>query len=440
MLINLNKLLWGIASIFIIYSGIYYSFHLKFIQFRFKTIFKSFFTIKNKAKGISPYQSLAMSLAAKIGVGSLAGVALAIYKGGVGSLFWLWMTAFISAPSSFSEAVLGVIYHKKDNDVYQGGPSHYIEKGLNKKRLAKLYAFLVISSYIFGFLTIQSNTITKSILEVKSMNPLIIGFMISFLTLIIIFKGIKTIASVTSKLVPIMAIIYLLFSLIIIIKNINQIPNLLYNIIYDAFNIKAFGWGIISSIIIGIQRGIFSNEAGLGTGAIAAATSNTKSPTKQGLIQMLGTYFTTLIVCSATAFIILTSNYTNLIHSDVNGIEITQNAMRYHFGTIGEQVLVITIILFAFSTIIAGYYYGEANLKFIIKKQKKIYIILLKTITALLLLVSSIMSSSLLWQLVDIIVAILAIVNIYALILLKDIVVEEWHFYKYKKYDKIKLK
>jgi AGCS family alanine or glycine:cation symporter len=237
-----------------------------------------------------------------------------------------------------------------------------------------------------------------------------------------------------------MCFIYLFFSLIIIIVNIKQIPSLLYNIVYNAFNIKALGWGIISSIIIGIQRGIFSNEAGLGTGAIAAATSNTPFPSQQGLLQILGTYFTTLIICSATTFIILTSDYTSISVLDVNGIEITQYAMRYHLGTIGEQVLIITIILFAFSTIISGYYYGEANLKFLLKNEKKIHIILLKIITIFLLLISSIVSSTLLWQLVDIIVAILAIVNIYALILLKDIVVDEWRFYKYKKYDKIILK
>lgn len=439
MLLIIDKMLWGIASILIVYSGIYYTFKLNFIQFKIKWII-GILKIKNKnKKGISPYQALAISLGAKIGVGSLAGIALAIYKGGTGSLFWIWITAFISAPNAFSESLLGVIFREKDQaDVYKGGPSYYIDKGLNKKKLAKVYGILIIVSYIFGFLSIQSNTITKSIDETIKIEPFIIGLIISVISLLCIVKGIKKIATISSKLVPIMSLIYITASLVILLYNIQLIPSIIYNIVYNAFNIKAFGWGVISSMIIGIQRGIFSNEAGIGTASIIASTSSEESPVKQGMVQMLGIYFTTLIICTATAIIILTSNYTSLNIVDLNGIEITQYAISYHLGEFGEYILIISIILFAFSTIITGYYYGESSLKYILKNCKKIHIIALKVLTFLVLFSSSIISPTIIWQLVDVFVAILAIVNIYAMLSLKNIIIEEWKFYKFKKYDNIK--
>jgi AGCS family alanine or glycine:cation symporter len=439
MIIIIDKILWGMASILIVYSGFYYTFKLNFIQFRIRNIINSLKIKDKNINGISPYQTLAISLGAKIGVGSLAGIALAIYKGGVGSLFWLWITAFISAPNAFSESLLGVIFREKDQkDIYKGGPSYYIDKGLNKKNLAKIYGILIIISYIFGFLSIQSNTITKSITEVININPIIVGLAITLISLLCIIKGIRVIASVSSKLVPIMCLIYIFSALIILFINIHLIPSILYQIISDAFNIKSFGWGVISSMIIGIQRGIFSNEAGIGTAAIVAATANNNFPVKQGLIQMLGIYFTTLIICTATAMIILTSNYTSLNIIDLNGIEITQYAINYHLGEVGEYVLIISIILFAFSTIITGYYYGESSLKFLFKNCKHQYITILKIITLAILLLSSIISPTILWQVVDVFVAILAIVNIYAMLSLKDVIIEEWKFYKFKKYDKIK--
>lgn len=433
MLAIINKLLWGLATIFLIGSGFYFTFKLKFIQFKFKEMFNGF-KIKHKNKNsISPFQTLMMATAARIGVGSLAGVALAIYVGGLGSIFWLWISSIITAPNAFAESCLGVIYRKKDGTFYKGGPAYYMDKGLGNKSLGKVYAILIIVAYILGFLTIQSNTIMTSITTKIDVDPIFIGILIAIFSGIIIVKGVKKIADATSKLVPIMGIGYLLVSLWITISNIEMIPMILKTIVTEAFNFKALGVGVLSSFIIGIQRGIFSSEAGLGSGAIASATSDINNPIGQGLIQILGIYFTSLIICTSTAFIILTSNYQNLVLENVNGIEITQYALKYHLGSLGEWVLMIAIILFAFSTIITGYYYGESNLEYLYPKATKKHIFLLKIFTILLLIYGSIASSDFLWKTVDIFVALMAIINIYALIKMRKDIIYEWTYYKIKR-------
>jgi AGCS family alanine or glycine:cation symporter len=434
MIMSLTKILWGIATIIIIGTGLYYTFKLKFIQFNFKALFKS---LKGSSKGdhnsISPFESLSMSLAARIGVGSLAGVALAIYIGGVGTIFWMWVAALISSVNALNETILGVVYRKKDKEnIYKGGPPYYIKYGLGKNFLAKLMAILIGFSYIFGFLTIQANTITKSITSVSKIYPPLVGLIIAFVTALIIFQGIKQIANISSKFVPIMGIIYITSCLIIILANITSFPYILVSIIKSAFTLKSIKGGIVSSIIIGMQRGIFSNEAGIGVSAIASSTTTVNKPVEIGLNQVLGVYFTTLIICSMTAFVIMTTDYNILTLTDINGIEITMNAFKYHYGFYGELLVIVTIILFAFSTIIAGYYYGESCLKFLINRIKDYQLFLLRLITVLLLFISSIISSVSLWNFVDLFVAMIAIINLYCLVLLKKDIKFEVEEYKRK--------
>ena len=433
MLEVINSVLWAIATILIVYSGIYFTFKLKFIQFKFKDMINSF---KAKNDGdITPFQSLMMVLGGRIGVGSIAGIALSISLGGIGTIFWIWLIGFISAANSFAETILGIKYQEKDEEnIYKGGPCYYLCKGLKEKKLSKIYALIIIISQIGGFLSIQSNTITRSITTYIDINPLYVGLIISLISFLIIIGGVKKISKFSSKLVPIMTLIYLISALIIVIININQIPKIFINIIKEAFNIKAFGFGIISNIIIGIQRGIFSNEAGLGTGAIASSIVNVKYSATQGFIQMIGVYITTFLVCTSTAVVILTSPV-SLINNNINGIEITQNAFIYHFGNFGNIIVVCSIILFAFSTILSGYYDSESSLKYLIKT-KKVHIILLKLISLIVIFISSFISSNILWNFVNIFTAILAIINIYAMMNLKDDVLFELR--KYKKTDKMK--
>jgi AGCS family alanine or glycine:cation symporter len=351
-------------------------------------------------------------------VGSLAGVALSIYIGGPGSIFWMWIATFLVVPNAYAESYLGVLYHQKEEDIYIGGPSYYISKGLNNKWLGNVYAFLVLIAYIFGFLTIQSNTISKSF-ELFNIPPILVGIALAITVAMVLIKGAKGIISVSSKIMPFIGIIYLGSCFFIIMNNINLLPIILNDIITSAFNVKSLGSGVITSLIIGFQRGIFSNEAGVGSGAIAAATVDNDNARGQGMIQMLGIYFTTLILCSLTAIVIMMTKYSSAMFKNVNGIELTQYALTYHLGTLGEIILVLTIFIFAFSTIISGYYYGENSLRFLKKRVTKIDIILLKLVTLFLLIIGSISKSSILWNTVDILVAIMAIINTYALFKLR---------------------
>lgn len=415
-----NKILWGVATAFIIWAGIYFSFKLKFIQFDLKKIIKYTFKKENK-KGLNSFSTLMLTLAGKIGVGSIAGVALAIYIGGLGTIFWMWVIALISAANTYAETYVGIVYNEIDEEnIFKGGPSYYIKNGLKKNILAYICAIIIISCYLFGFIPIQANTITKSINEIAYINPTIIGLILCFFSAIIIFGGIKKISKAANKIVPLMTLLYLIIAIYIIVNNINIIPDIFISIFKSAFNIKAFTTGFITTLIIGIQRGIFANESGLGTGSIASSTINTNEPYKAGYVQMLGIYIATFLICTSTAIIIATSDYSNINFYDVNGIEITQYAFNYHLGIFGNILIIISIILFAFSTILTGYYYIESNLKFFNNNISNTKLFIAKIITLIFLFIGCIISSKKLWNIVDILIAILAIINIYSLLKLKD--------------------
>lgn len=435
MLLAINKILWGITTIMILVISSYFSIKLRFIQFRFGQMLKFLFSKTTIGKdSMSPIESLNISLAARIGVGSLAGIALSIYLGGIGTIFWIWISALISAPNAFAESLLGVVYRNKDEqNIFRGGPPYYIKYGLGNMGLAKLSALAIAFAYIIGFITVQANTIVKSVYNYVNIYPSLIALFITIISALIIFGGIKKIAIIASVLVPIMGGIYCLASLYIIIMNYNQIPTILFNIVTSAFNVKAFGASLITVFIIGIQRGVFSNEAGLGTSAIAAATTTVNKPYEIGLIQVLGVYFTSLVICTITALVILTSNYEILLLSDINGIEITLYAFKYHLGLLGELIVIITIILFAYSTIITGYYYGESCFKFLLNKVSLIHLIILRTLTTILIFIGSIMSSIRLWRFVDIVTAVVAIINLYALFLLRRDIFYEVEYSALKK-------
>ena len=428
----INSILWSISIIMLLGGGLYYTFKLKFLQFRIIEMFKNF---KTKEKTIiSPFKSLTMALSARIGVGSLAGIALAIYVGGVGTIFWIWVSAIITSINVFAESCLGTIYKEKDKDICKGGPSFYIDKGLGNKKLAKIYAIIIVLAYIFGFISIQANTISTSLYSYIELPKIITGVIIAIVTAIIIFKGVKQIANVSATLVPIMGIIYILMSLYIIIKNYMLIPDIIIEIFLSAFNYKALGAGIFSSMLIGIQRGVFSTEAGIGSGAIASSTVNTNNAVGQGLIQILGIHFTTFVICTSTALIILTSNYQQMSFDTLNGIEITQYALKYHLGDLGIIILIFSIISFAYSTIIAGYYYGENSLKYLKENITKTKLNIFKIIVIILIIIGSIINPSIIWNLVDIAVGIMAIINMYAILKLKKVVIEKYNYYRKRKY------
>lgn len=422
----LNAAIWGVATIMLISCGLYYTHKLDFIQFKFKKIINSLKSSHSNNSSISPFKTLTLALAARIGVGSLAGIALGIYKGGIGVVFWIWLSSLITIPNSFVESTLAVMFHERDGKFFIGGPAYYINKGLGLRKMSIVYALILFLCYIGGFLAVQSNTIATSMKTYLDISPMVTGIIVAIISYIIISHGLKRIANFTSFLVPIMGILYMIIALAIVIFNINMIPSIIVNIFKEAFNFKAFGWGIISSIIIGVQRGIFSSEAGMGTGAVASGTSDTKYPCKQGYIQMLGVYFTTFIICTSTVFVILTSNIDLSEFRNPNGIEITLNALNYHLGNFGIVVLIFAIISFAFSTIISGYYYGESNLKYLDKKMNSSKIYILNIFVVIILFTGAIISPKFLWDSVDIGAGILAIINCFSMILLHKEIKREY--------------
>ena len=427
----MNSILWAIATVMIMYSSIYFTFQLHFVQFQFKEMFYNLFHKQNEKGGISPIQSLMMTLGARIGIGSIAGVALAIYLGGVGTIFWMWVAAILATTASFAETVLGITFRTKDKDgLYIGGPFFYIRDGLKKRRLGNLYAILILVSYIGGFVGIQANTITKSVTHLVSIDPMVVAILICVVVALIIWGGIRTIVNVTSHLVPIMTVFYLLIAVYVMVQNITMLPSIFFSILTDAFSMKSIFGGFLGTMVIGVQRGIFSNEAGLGTGCIASSAASCDRSASQGYIQMLGIYITTLIFCTATAMIVLTSNYTELVLEDVNGIEIVQYAFQYHLGNVGSILIFVSILLFSFSTILTGYYDGETSLKYLFRKVRNVHLNILKIASLIVLFVGSVISSTFLWDFVDILVAILAILNIYAILHMRKIVKDELDFYK----------
>lgn len=424
MMILLNKFFLAIATALIVLLGIYFTWKLKGIQFNIPAIIQSFKHKKGDSKGISPVSSLMMVLAGRIGVGSIAGVALAIYIGGVGSIFWMWVIALIAASSTFIETVLGIKYKEHDEgNIYKGGPSYYMKNGLGLKKLGALYAIIVLIAYIGGFLGIQSNTIVKSFDSIVSVPTIVIATIICLFTAVVIFGGVSKIVNVTNKLVPTMTILYVGIALIIVLKNFSLFPTVLLSIFKEAFHLESFFSAFLPTMIVGIQRGIFSNEAGLGTGSLASSTTSDTDAVRNGFIQVVGIYITTLLICTSTAFVILTSNYNTINFHDINGIEITQYAFTYHLGNLGNYIVFGSIILFSFSTILTGYYYGESCLKYFFHNLHPRLLFLLKMSAILVIFLGCFLSPTILWNLVDIFVAFLAIINMPILyFLLQDVI------------------
>ena len=428
VIILLSKLIWIFASSLIIISGIYFSFKLKFVQFRFIKMFKSLSVKNKKANTIKPFSSLMMVLAGRIGVGSIAGIAISIYYGGIGSIFWMWASAILACTLTFMETIIGMIYQQKDTEfICKGGPSYYIKYGLNNKLLGSIYAIIILISDIAGFISIQTNTIVHSVQEIVNINEYFIGIVLSILIFIIIIGGVKRIANFASKMVPFMTLLYLFVCFIILIFNIEKIPSIITIIIKSAFNSKAIKGGLLGTMVVGVQRGIFSSEAGIGTGAIASSLSlatTKEEKINQGYLQMIGVYITTFLICTSTTFIVLTSNVLNLKFNNFNGIELIQICFTKHLGTIGNYFIFIIIFLFSFTTILSSYYNGESSLKYFINKPK-LTLKLLKLLTLFSIFFGSITASNYIWNFIDVFIGILAIINIYSIIKLKDKVLNE---------------
>ena len=418
---SINDVLWTyILVIMLLGCAVWFTIRTKFVQFRmFKEMIRLLGDSTNKAEGkehhISSFQAFAVSLASRVGTGNLAGVATAITVGGPGAVFWMWVIALLGSSSAFIESTLAQLYKVKGESSYVGGPAYYMKKGLKQPWMGVLFAVLIIFTFAFAFNTVQSNTICAAFEQAFQVDHTLMGIILTVLTLMIIFGGIQRIAKVSSIIVPVMALGYILLAIVIVGINITHVPDVLKLIVSSAFGWEqALGGGIGMALMQGIKRGLFSNEAGMGSAPNVAATADVSHPVKQGLIQTLGVFSDTLVICTCTAFIILFSGVP--LGGEANGVQLTQMALDNEIGSGGSIYVAIAILFFAFSSVIGNYYYGEANLRYI--THNKWIMFLFRLMTGAMVMFGALASLDLAWSLADVCMGLMTIFNLIAITLL----------------------
>lgn len=409
-----NDFIWTYILIAVLLIlGFYFTIRTNFVQVRlFGEMFRLMFEKKDSKDGVSPFQAFTISAASRVGTGNITGVALAIGVGGPGAVFWMWVIAVIGMATAFVESTLAQVYKVTDGDTYRGGPAYYMEKALGFRKLGIVFAILLTLCFGFIFNAVQSNTISQSFMDVFNLPDWIIGFILVLVTAIIIFGGVKRIVKVTQLVVPIMATFYLIIALYIVMTNISEIPAVFSLIINQALGLKeVVGGGIGAALMEGIRRGLFSNEAGMGSVPNAAASASVSHPAKQGLVQSLGVFFDTIIICSATAFIIIISGlYTS---GESNGIILTQNSMAAEIGSWAPFFVAIAILFFAFSSIIGNYYYGESNIEFI--NAHKSWLTVYRLLVLGMVMFGAMATVEVVWSMADLFMGLMAILNLFAI-------------------------
>ncbi|MGE7473067.1 alanine/glycine:cation symporter family protein [Bosea sp. NPDC003192] len=360
----LNTVFWGYVLIYgLLAVGIYFTLRLKFVQIlHFPELFRSVLNAPVEDKsGITPFQALCTSLASRVGTGNLAGVAVALYLGGPGAIFWMWMVALVGMATAYSESTLAQLYKVRDeNGQYRGGPAFYIAKGLNAPWAAVLFSLCLILVFGLVFNAVQANSIADAMQGAFGFNKIYVGVALAILSAVVIFGGISTIARVAEYVVPFMAIAYLLVAIYVLVVNIAEVPAMFALIVKSAFGLEAAGGGIAAAMLNGVKRGLFSNEAGMGSAPniAAVATPNPHHPSSQGFVQALGVFIDTILICTATAIMILLSH--KLVPgSGITGTPLTQEAMTVHIGAAGRYFIAVAIFFFAFTSIIGNYAYAE---------------------------------------------------------------------------------
>lgn len=434
-IISLNDWIWTFLLIIpLIAAGIYFTVSTRFVQFRnFREMFRLLgegISHTNKKNTVSSFQAFCVATASRVGTGNLAGVATALALGGPGAVFWMWLIALIGSASAFAESTLAQIYKEKGEKSYIGGPAFYMKKGLKQPWMGTLFAIIIMITFGLVFNSVQANTITLALQEVYGTGRLWPGLLLTAVTLITIFGGIHRIATVSGVIVPIMAIAYMLIALFILILNITVIPSLIGHIFANAFGFEQMlSGGLGATVMQGIRRGLFSNEAGMGSAPNAAATATVSHPVKQGLIQALSVFTDTIIICSCTAFIVLLSGIP--LDGSLKGIQLTQAALSRETGNFGGQFIAVCILLFAYSSIVGNYSYCETNFFFI--SHKKIYLHLYRLGVGAMVLFGSLAGLDIVWNLADLTMAIMTLINLTAIILLSRIVLKALRDYHRQK-------
>jgi len=434
---SLSSLIWSPALIYLcLGTGIYFSLRTRFLQVRhIKSMVKYLFTGGDSSQGVSSFQAFAMSVAGRVGTGNIAGVATAIAMGGPGALFWMWSIAFLGAGSSFIECALGQVYKEEINGEYRGGPAYYIEKAMGKKWYAIIFAIATTIGLGLFAPGVQSNSIAAGIDNAFGVSPAITGGVVVVLLALIVFGGTKRLGKTAEIIVPFMAIAYILVAAVVLILNISAIPQMFGLIIKSAFGAQPAFAGILGlAVQWGVKRGIYSNEAGQGTGPQSAAAAEVSHPAIQGLVQAFAVYFDTLFVCTATGFMILLTNQYNVINpaggfivSNIPDVAIgpgyTQAAVGTVMGGAGGAFVSIALFFFAFTTLMAYYYIAETNLTYLFKNSKnsKLMINLLRFGILASTFYGSVKTAETAWALGDIAVGTMAWLNVIAIIILGNI-------------------
>ncbi|WP_024954167.1 alanine/glycine:cation symporter family protein [Sulfurospirillum arcachonense] len=420
----LNDLIWGNILIYLLpILGIFFTVSSRFVQFRY--FFKMWHILKetdhDKEGHISSFQALMLSVAGRVGGGNIAGVAVAITLGGAGSVFWMWVIALVGMATSFFECSLAQLYKEKDGfdeNIYRGGPAYYATKGLGQKWLGAVISILLIITFGFAFNATQSFIISSSFASSFGFPTWITGSILTLIFGITIFGGVQRIARISEIIVPIMAIGYLLIAIVVIALNIAEIPALVSMIVTEAFNpSSAIGGGFGAVIIQGAKRGMFSNEAGLGSAPNVAAVAYVAHPVQQGIVQSFSVFIDTIILCSCTAFIILLSGVYTPGAEGVQGILLTQNALIEHIGPLGGYFVTFALLLFGFSSMLYNYYLAENSLNFFENHNRTIFNVF-RVVCIALIVWGSFQDLSSIFSFADLSMGLLAITNMIVIALL----------------------
>lgn len=428
-----NDFLWSkLLIIMLVACGIYFTFKSKFVQFRMlKEMVRVLMEGKAGSKDdVSPFQAFCIGMAARVGTGNITGIAIAIALGGPGAVFWMWIISIISSASSFVESTLAQVYKVKDKNGFRGGPSYYMEKGLNKRWMGVLFSILITLTFGLVFNSVQSNTVTIAFENSFGTDRLTVGIIMALAFAAIIFGGVQRIAKMAEYKVMILAVLYIGVALFVVVTNITKMPEVLSLIVKNAFGFEQIAGGSIGAALMnGVKRGLFSNEAGMGSAPNVAATATTSHPVKQGLIQAFGVLTDTLIVCTSTAFIILLSDAYK--QPELNGIALTQAALSEHVGSWASGCLAIFIFLFGFGALIGNYYYGETNIRFLHKS--KVWLMLYRAGVLAMIIFGSVAKIQLVWDLADLFMGFMVIINLIAIALLSKIAFAALHDYMKQK-------
>ncbi len=415
-----NDILWTYVLIVgLLACGIYFTIRSRFVQFRYLKEMFRLLGDKSQSKGsISSFQAFCISIAARVGTGNLAGVATAIAIGGAAAVFWMWVVAVIGAATGFIESALAQLYKRKNGSTFIGGPAYYMQYGMKKRWFGVIFAVLMIITYGLVFNSVQSNTIAVAFHNSFGVDQKILGAILAVATLVVVFGGVKRIARTSAIIVPVMALLYIAVAVVIVLINITELPSIIAKIVGEAFGFKQAVGGVLGAAVMqGVRRGLYSNEAGMGSTPNAAATADVSHPAKQGLVQALGVFTDTLIICSCTAFMIIMADVP--LTEELVGIELTQLALDNHLGSFGGYFVAISILLFAFSSVMGNYYYGEANLSFVTRS--KTLMLLYRLSVVAMVFFGAMASLQLVWDMADLTMALITITNLIAIVVLGKI-------------------